>query len=210
METIICDISAFEYWRIPPVVHVLLNAGANPSDSAALASTAMAEAGADALHALSEERSPWAAGTLPSGAGKAARRLREVAPPTCRQQPAMRGYPCSRSKRMPRVRHRSPARLEPQPSLRRHGPNRRKRTCRHPGVCASADRRAGKPYRDHHARRRTLRRLRDIRASPSAAQSTANHGAQQAAPHNWKLETVRRPASGFDQPMVSTAFAIAR
>ena len=80
METIICDISAFEYWRIPPVVHVLLNAGANSSDSAALASTAMAEASANTLRALSEEQSPWANSTLPSGTGKAARRLREVAP----------------------------------------------------------------------------------------------------------------------------------
>lgn len=80
METIICDISAFEYWRIPPVVHMLLNTGASASGSAALGSTAMAEAGADILRALSEEQSPWANSTLPSGTGKAARRLREVAP----------------------------------------------------------------------------------------------------------------------------------
>lgn len=80
METIICDISAFDYWRIPPVVHMLLNAGASSSDSAALGSTAMAEAGESVLRELSEEQSPWAAGTLPSGTGKTARRLREVAP----------------------------------------------------------------------------------------------------------------------------------
>lgn len=80
MEPIICDISAFDYWRIPPVVHILLNAGASSSDSAALGSTAMAEAGASVLRAFSEGQSPWAAGTLPSGTGKTARRLREVAP----------------------------------------------------------------------------------------------------------------------------------
>lgn len=80
METIICDISAFDYWRIPPIVHILLNAGASSSEPAPFKPIAMAEAGANVLRALSEERSPWASSTLPSGAGKAARRLREVAP----------------------------------------------------------------------------------------------------------------------------------
>ena len=80
METIICDISAFEYWRIPPIVHMLLNAGASSSEPAPLGTTSMAEAGASALRALSEVQSPWASGALPSGTGKAARRLREIAP----------------------------------------------------------------------------------------------------------------------------------
>ena len=54
METIICDISAFDYWRIPPIVHILLNAGASSSEPAPFKPIAMAEAGANVLRALSD------------------------------------------------------------------------------------------------------------------------------------------------------------
>lgn len=210
MEAIICDISAFEYWRIPPVIHVLLNAGSYSSDSAALGSTAMAEAGANALRALSEEQSPWAGNTLPSNTGKAARRLREVAPllvagnqqcvdilvrdrSGCHTSSIV--HPRVWSRNLPfgatvqiaeNVHVATPAFALPQIAARA---SLAATIMLAAELCGSFA-----VYEPPPALLKTLQ--------------TMEHGKQ--LPHNRRLEAVHRPASGFDRFMVSAAFAVAQ
>ena len=207
MEAIICDISAFLYWRTPPIVRMLASEPANGPPAARPAHVARglrAPRGArQFLPAVrggrgrrQEPRAPWVARERDRGLCRGALGCASSA----RRPPRQRTLPAQR------VRTRSSTALLDVAGRVRHLRCSPKRWRNHSALCAPADRRPRLSGPHRHACLRTLRVLLGLRCTRAHAHRTpAPHRRGQAPAHIWVVPRPRPRRAPYGAVVTASA-----